>query len=80
MFRVQKQNTVFRHDADDHDHAHSRSNVERRPCDEQRQEPAERGKQRGPQNRCRCGKSPEFKQQHRKQKQQCQQQNHQQVA
>src|SRR5438445_9853284 len=41
--RVQHQNAVLRHDADDHDHSHQRYNIESRACDEQRRQRTRQG-------------------------------------
>jgi hypothetical protein len=59
LIGVQQQNAVLRHDADDHDQAHERRDVERRSGDQQRKKTPEVDKQRRRQNRRRrrkrCG-------------------------
>src|SRR2546429_1692455 len=58
---VQKENAVFCHDADDHDHAHEGSDVKRRTSDEKCEQAAKGREQGGSQNRGRCGERAEFK-------------------
>src|SRR5207244_6869637 len=58
---VQKENAVFCHDADDHDHAHEGRDVKRRTSDEKCEQAAKGREQGGSQNRGRCGERAEFK-------------------
>ena len=50
MLGVEEENTVFCDDADDHDHAHAGSDIERGIGDKQGEKPAEAGEQRGRKN------------------------------
>jgi len=50
MFGVEKQNAVLGHDADDHDHAHTGSDVEGGVGYQESKKSAETGEQRGGQN------------------------------
>src|SRR5437762_13026064 len=58
---VQKENDVFCHDADDHDHAHEGRDVKRRTSDEKCEQAAKGREQGGSQNRGRRGERAEFK-------------------
>ncbi len=64
LLGIKQQNAVFRDDADDHDHAHERGDVEGRARDQQGKEASEGGKQGGEENGGWGGKSPKFKEQH----------------
>src|SRR5207244_6174159 len=58
---VQKENAVFCHDADDHDHANEGRDVKRRTSDEQCEQAAKGREQSGSQNRGWRGKGAELK-------------------
>src|SRR5262249_42288096 len=80
LIGVEQENPVFGDNADNHDDAHERSDVERGAGDEQSEESAESGKQSGSKNRSRGREAAKFKEQNNKKEHQRQDQNLEQFA